>query len=201
MTRGVGYGYDAGNQTIQSKEGKLMEEKILVAYATTYGSTQEIAEAVADALRAAGQAVHCLAMRRVPSLVGYRAVVLGAPLYLFHWHKDALRFVARQREALSRLPVAVFTLGPFNDKEEEWQEVRGEIDKELAKFPWLNPVRVQVFGGRFDPTRLRLPWSLVPAMRNMPASDIRDWAAIRAWGEGLVPLLARAGETLAEGAQ
>ena len=41
-------------------------------------------------------------------------------------------------------------------------------------------------GGRFDPAHLRFPWNLIPALKNMPASDLRDWEAIRAWAGSLV---------------
>lgn len=171
-----------------------MNEKVLVAYASSYGSTQEVAEAVAAALRDSGVEVDFQPMRAVRSLDGYRGVVLGAPLYIMRWHKDAKSFLARHKAALTRqapesIAAAVFALGPFNDKEDEWQEVRSELNKELAKFPWLKPAAVEVFGGKFDPAKLRFPWSLVPAMRQMPASDIRDWAAIRAWAERIRPAL------------
>lgn len=158
-----------------------MEKKLLVAYATSYGSTQEIAEEIAKTLRENKQNVDLLPMRDVQSLNEYDALILGAPLYMFHWHKDALRFMKKHQQALKTIPAAVFALGPFNDKEEEWKEVRSEITREMAKFPWFAPVAVEVFGGKFDPTKLRFPWNLLPAMKNIPASDIRDWNAIRAW--------------------
>jgi len=162
-----------------------MPASVLVAYATRYGSTQEVAEALAATLRECGLAVDIQPMREVRTLAGYTAVVLGAPLIMFHWHKDALRFLSRHREALTERPVAVFALGPMHDDEKEWQGAREQIDKELAKFPWLTPVALEVFGGKFDPAKLSFPWNLVPALRQMPASDIRDWTAIRAWASSL----------------
>lgn len=164
-----------------------MEIKILVAYASTYGSTQEVAEVVATTLREHGLAVDLQPIRNVRTLDGYGAIVLGAPLYMFHWHKDALHFLSRhQRVLTSGLPIAVFAGGPFGSGDEkEWQEVRGQLDRELAKFPWLSPVTVEVVGGRFDPTKLRLPYSLIPALRQMSASDLRDWTAIRTWASNL----------------
>lgn len=167
-----------------------MQTKVLVAYASKYGSTQEVAEAIADTLRENGLSVDLEPMKELKSLEEYTAVVLGAPLYMIHWHKDAHKFLSWHREALTNLPVAVFALGPLDDKEEEWKEVRSQLDKELAKFSWLKPVAVEVFGGKFDPEKLRFPDSLIarlPAspLHNMPASDIRDWAAIRAWARSL----------------
>ncbi len=166
-----------------------MDASILVAYATTHGSTQEVAEAVAETLRESGRAADLLPMRQVRTLDGYSAVVLGAPLYMFHWHKDALGFLSRHRQALSQRPVAVFALGPFHNDEKEFREIRAQLDKELARFPWLTPVASQIFGGKFDPTRLRFPYNLIPALRNMEASDVRDWVAIREWARDLATKL------------
>jgi menaquinone-dependent protoporphyrinogen oxidase len=95
-----------------------MSDSVLVAYATSYGSTLEVAEAVAATLRERGLEVDIQPMRQVRTLAGYSAVVLGAPLYMFRWHKDARRFLSRHRQALTKHPpesirVAIFALGPL----------------------------------------------------------------------------------------
>ena len=159
-----------------------MSASILVAYATSYGSTQEVAEAIAAALRERGLHVDVQPMPHVQTLAGYRAIVLGAPIYIGHWHKDARRFLARHRAALKELPVAVFALGPLHPDEKEWQAAREQLDTQIAKVPWLTPLALEVFGGKVDPAELRFPWSLLSANKQMlPESDARDWAAIRAW--------------------
>lgn len=159
-----------------------MASKVLVAYASTHGSTREVAEVVAETLAGHGLAVDLQPARDVRSLAGYHALVLGAPLYMFHLHKDALRFLSHNQRALGGMPIAVFAGGPFGEGNgKEWDEVRKNLDQELARFPWLKPVAVEVIGGKFDPATLRFPWNLIPALRNMPASDLRDWDAIRGW--------------------
>jgi menaquinone-dependent protoporphyrinogen oxidase len=164
-----------------------METKVLVVYASSYGSTQEIAEVISETLRSQGLAVDCEPIRKVRTLEGYSAVVLGAPLYMFHLHKEARHFLSQYRKILAdHLPVAIFTGGPFaKGDEKEWQEVRAQFDRELAKFPWLTPISVQMVGGKFDPAKLRFPYNLIPALKKMPASDLRDWVAIRAWASSL----------------
>jgi len=166
-----------------------MEIKVLAAYASTYGSTQEVAEVMAASLHQEGLTVDIQPARNVRTLAGYNAVVLGAPLYMFHLHKDALHFLARHRQAFTAgLPIAIFAGGPFGSGDEkEWQEVRKQFDQELAKFPWLKPAAIEVIGGRFDPARLHFPWNLIPALKQMPASDLRDWAAIHARATSLAP--------------
>ena len=119
-------------------------------------------------------------------LAGYSGIVLGAPFYMFHWHKDAHHFLDRFRPDLTTgLPIAIFAGGPIEDTDEQWQDRRRDLDQELAKFPWLTPVSVQLIGGKFDPAKLRFPYSLLPALRKTPACDLRDWEAIRAWASAL----------------
>lgn len=167
-----------------------MTETILVGFASRYGSTREVAEAVAATLSEKGLEVDLQPLRKVGSLESYRAVVLGAPLFIGLWHKDARKFLSRHREALSKLPVALFTLGPLNKEEKDWAEVKGQLDKELAKYPWLKPVASELFGGKYDPALLRFPYKMLVTMpvsplRHMPASDARDWEKIRSWAAGL----------------
>ncbi len=159
-----------------------MENKVLIAYASTHGSTEEIAETVAATIRERGLAVDLQPARNVRTLEGYQAVVLGTPIYLFHLHKDALHFLSRyQKEFTGGMPIAIFAGGPIEIDKDQWKEIRRQLDQELVKFPWLRPITVEVVGGKFDPTRLHFPWNLIPAMKQMPPSDLRDWDAIRRW--------------------
>ncbi len=158
-----------------------MATSVLVGYATRYGSTRESAEVIATVLRESGFTVDMQPARDVRSLAGYNAVVLGAPLFMFHWHRDTLHFLACHQKALMERPVAVFALGPVQNPyvEQEWKDSRAQLDQELAKFPWLKPVAVEIFGGEYDPAKLGIPlkWFTGKA----PASDIRDPAAVRTW--------------------
>jgi menaquinone-dependent protoporphyrinogen oxidase len=176
-----------------------MNKKVLVTYASKYGSTQEVAEAIAATLRERGLNVDIQPMRKVLALEGYGAVVLGAAIYYGLWHKDAVNFLTKNEAALSQHPVAVFALGPNSTDEAERQSCRAQFDKELAKFPWLKPVVTELFGGRF-PAKLRFPDSMVAAlpaspMHGKPACDVRDWTAIRDWASSLAqqfqPMMSR----------
>lgn len=171
-----------------------MSDSILVAYATRYGSTKEVAEQVATTLRENGFEVNLEPAKKVRSLEGYRAVVLGAPLYIGQLLKDARRFLKRHQEALTGQPLAIFSLGPTRDAEGDWEEVRTQLNQQIAKFPGLEPVAVELFGGAYDPDKLRFPDTMLAALpasplHGMPASDLRDWEAIRAWTNDLAPKL------------
>lgn len=171
-----------------------MTARILVAFATHYGSTQEVAEAIAAALRERGLEVDLQPMSETRTLEGYRAVVLGAPLYIGHLHKDAQSFLSRHREALAQRSVAIFALGPVSTDEQEMLESRNVLDEELQKYPRLTPIALEMFGGKYDPSKLGLLHRLLAALpasplHGLPASDVRDWTAIGAWASDLAEKL------------
>jgi menaquinone-dependent protoporphyrinogen oxidase len=162
-----------------------MPGKVLVSYATQYGSTKEVAEAVAIGLRESGLEADLLPLREARLVAGYTAAVLGSPLMMGRWHKDLGDFLSRNRQVLGKLPVAVFSLGPIQNPrvEKEWQDAGDQLAKELARFPWLKPVATEILGGKFDPALLRFPFNKLAGAAQ--ASDCRDWEAIRAWAKSL----------------
>ena len=88
-------------------------KSILLAYASRYGSTQEVAEAITAVLREAGLEVDIQPMQEVRTLDDYDAVVLGAAIYNAKWHPDAHQFLSQHQETLRQRPVAIFALGPL----------------------------------------------------------------------------------------
>jgi len=159
---------------------------VLLTYATKYGSTQEVAETIAAALRAAGLEVDIRPMQDVKRLDNYDAVVLGAAIYAARWHPEAHQFLSQHQEALSQQPVAIFALGPLSTSHAAMQRSRRQLDKELEKYPWFKPVALEMFVGKLDPSKLGFFERLVTS-----ASDHRDWDAIRAWANSLPVQLQR----------
>jgi menaquinone-dependent protoporphyrinogen oxidase len=166
-----------------------MATSILIAYATRYGSTREVADAVGTRLREQGLHVEICRAGEVRSLDGFSAVVLGSPLYIGSLLREARKFLNRHRSALSQMPVALFVLGPVHGGK-ELEDARTQLAGVLAKLPWLQPAAAEVFVGKYDPARLRFPDSLLavlPAspLHGVPAHDGRDWSAIHVWADAL----------------
>ena len=159
-----------------------MSASILVTYATRYGSTKEVAETIAADLREHGLEIVIQPLRQVRSLEGYRAVVMGAAFYIFHWHKDARHFLSKHRKELATRPVAIFALGPLPNTDEKGS-AQVQFTKVLAKHPWLTPVAAEMFGGKLDPARMHFPYN------RMPAGDARDWQAIHRWAHSVAEKL------------
>ncbi len=167
-----------------------MTTSVLVAFATRYGSTQEVAEFVAETLREGGQSVELHPAQQVKDLSPYQAVVLGAPLIIGKWHKHAHQFLAQNYNALLQRPIVIFALGPLSPNEAEMQGSRQQLEKELEQYPWLKPVAMEMFVGKYDPASLGIGHKLLTMLPATPlsgklASDNRNWSAIRTWAKDL----------------
>jgi menaquinone-dependent protoporphyrinogen oxidase len=154
-----------------------MPQPILVAYATKRESTHEVADTVAARLHELGLQVDVRPAAEVGTLQPYRAVVLGGALYAGRWHRDARRFIAKHRDELARIPIAVFAMGPLKLEPNDVEGSRRQLDHALAKEHELEPVSITIFGGVIDPAKLRFP------LNRMEAADARDWDTIRSWAD------------------
>ena len=166
-----------------------MATAVLVSYATKYGSTKEAAEVIAESLRDAGLQVEIIPAHLVNKIDQYELIILGAPLIMFRWHNDAKRFLKRYKRTLQNKKLFIFALGPITTPyvEKEWLGARAQLDKELNKFPWLEPVEIKIFGGRFDLSKAG--FIIKKFAGNIPPTDAMDLQAIRDWASSLVDKL------------
>ena len=164
-----------------------MAARILVAYATKYGSTAGVADAVARELAGAGLEARAAELQEVASLEGYDGVVLGAPIYVGR-PLGLAPFAARHAAALAQVPVAAFATGivPIAPKPGQLEQIREALADALAP---LVPVAATVFAGALEPSRMGFADRAAVRLLRAPTGDHRDWAAIAAWARELVPLL------------
>lgn len=155
--------------------------KILVAYATAFGSTREIAEKVGEVLKSKDFEVDVSDVSSVSDLSSYNACVIGAPVMKFRFLPPAKKFVKANKDALLKIPIAYFTLG-FK-MIEDTQEHRDWMMRKLKVVTkHVTPVDIGLFGGKYKrPEKgFALPF---------PEGDWRDWQKITAWAEGLIDKL------------
>lgn len=163
---------------------------VLVAYASRHGSTAGIAERIATGLRDADLNAETHPVSEVSDVGSYDAFVVGAAAYMFHWLKDATRFVTRHRDSLAGRPVWLFSSGPLGTElvDDEGRDVlevtRPKEFDELHDL--VHPRGEKVFFGAWDPDAP--PAGLTEWLaRRLPAhdatasGDFRDWPAIDAW--------------------
>lgn len=163
---------------------------ILVVYASRHGSTGGIAERIAAGLRDAGLDAEARPVADVTDVSSYDAFVIGGAAYMFHWLKDATKFVKRHREVLAQRPVWLFSSGPLGtdlvgeEGDDVLEATRPREFDELRDL--VHPRGEQVFFGAWDPEAppVGMVERLVrhlPAYDATPAGDFRDWPAIDAW--------------------
>ena len=206
----------------RGETGNPAQARVLVVCATAHGSTTEVAEVVADELRAAGACVDVAPAPLGADPARYDAVVLGGPM-IMGWHKDALRYLRTHQAELASRPTAYF-LTAMSLTETADRQVEGALifmdprlakpprsagklglkeryatpahylQKPFKKAPRVRPATVAFFGGSLDLTKLNIFQMLfVVAVVGATPGDGRNWEAIRGWARELLPQLTAGG--------
>lgn len=159
-----------------------MAKKILVAYGSRDGATAGIAERIGDVLKKAGFMVDVASAEKAGEPGGYDAVVLGSALYIGQWRKEAANYLTKHEQALTKLPVWIFSSGPTGAE---------EVDKQMEGFTYpekLKPViaRIQprasrIFKGAIYFKNLNFMEKFMLKQMKAAEGDFRDWKAIEAW--------------------
>lgn len=163
-----------------------MGKQVLVAYATKYGATAEIAERIGEVLRRLGLPTDVLPADRVGDLGAYQAVVLGSAVYIGQWRKEAAKFLKDNEEMLAGKPVWLFSSGPSGegDPVELMQGWRfpGKLQPAADR---IRPRDVTVFHGAVDVSKLNFLERWMLKNVQSPVGDFRDWEAITAWATAI----------------
>jgi menaquinone-dependent protoporphyrinogen oxidase len=170
---------------------------VLLAYSSHTGSTAEVAEVIAEVLHNSGIAVEVARMRNLDSLDRYRAVILGAPLYMGSLPSETRQFLSRHWRFLAGAPTWFFVLGPVNGKPEEFNAAGDQAARQLERTPWFLPIEVKIFGGRIDTDHMPFPYNFLRRLPRFPlrdakSNDIRDWNDIRYWAANVATKIEQA---------
>ncbi len=155
---------------------------VLVAYSSKHGSTEGIAQAIADRLRELGEPVEVGSVDEIGDLGEFRAVVLGSAVYAGSWMKAAVEFVHRFAEPLAERPVWLFSSGPLGDHVEDEEEQPRQL-KEMEGI--IGPIDHRMFFGALDRNSLGFGERMIVKAVKAPEGDFRDWDAIRDWSSGI----------------
>jgi menaquinone-dependent protoporphyrinogen oxidase len=163
-----------------------MEKKILVAYATKYGATAEIAEKIGQVLNQSNLQTDILSVDRVNDLTPYSAVVLGSAVYIGNWRKEAVQFLQNNESSLSRVKVWLFSSGPTEkggpkDLVEGWRlpkSLQPVVDR-------IKPCDIAVFHGYINLEKMNFVEKWMINQVKASPGDSRDWNAIAAWASSI----------------
>lgn len=169
-----------------------MSAHLLVAYASEFGTTQRIAEVIADTLHGPGVSVDARLLADVRDLSPYSAVVVGSAIYNGAWLPEAVHFVQFYESMLSRVPVAYFAacMTLVDDTPERRAIVLSYLDPVRKLAPQVLPVDIGLFAGRMRYRNLPLSTRVMFWLRSgLPSGDYRNWRAIRSWALTVRPAL------------
>jgi menaquinone-dependent protoporphyrinogen oxidase len=167
-----------------------MEKKVLIAYASKYGATVEIAEKINAVLREAGLQTDVLPVKRIRDLTAYGAIVLGSAVYIGQWRKEAVKFLKKNEKELAERAVWLFSSGPSGDGDpvellQGWRfppKLQSVVDH-------IQPRDITVFHGNLDVDQLSGAEKWILNNVKAPVGDFRDWDAIIAWATSIVQAL------------
>jgi menaquinone-dependent protoporphyrinogen oxidase len=164
--------------------------KILIAYASTHGSTATIAGRIADHLRAHGAAVVGGDVRTLArGASGFDAIIVGARVWGSRYPRRVERFVRENLATLTSRPSAFFSVALWNLSRipEHRAEARQVPARFLARMGW-KPERVEVIAGglAFSKAWLGFLGELDPNRDY----TFTDWDQVESFAESFLRLVA-----------
>jgi len=165
-----------------------MSGKILVTCASRYGSTEEIAERIAATFAAEGTETDVRAAYEVERLEGYRAVVLGSPIYHGKLLGGAIGFARRLKDELAGMPTALFVVCLTMSMPSR-EGVRKLITRIQPMLELIHPKDLGLFAGKVDYANAGWFMRMVLKLTKIPEGDFRKWDVIERWSKEVLPLL------------
>jgi len=162
----------------------MPDRPVLVAYASRHHGTEGIAREVATTLRAGGFRVDFRRAQNVARVGRYVAVVVGSAVYMVQWEEAALALLRRERAALARRPVWLFSSGPVGDGKTTRRPETVPHPEIVAGLADEIGVRGSaMFGGRVDTDEAGFDMEVMAAAGLQ--GDWRDLSRVRAWSHAV----------------
>jgi menaquinone-dependent protoporphyrinogen oxidase len=161
-------------------------KKVLIAYASKYGATKEIAEKIGEVLKGEGLTADVLPVKSVKNLADYQAAVIGSAVYIAQWYKPTTNFLKKNENALAAMPVWLFSTGP-SGKGDPVELLKG-WKYPVAQQPLIdriNPKDTAVFHGCLNTEKMSSLEKWVVKRVGGDTGDFRDWDMITKWAKGI----------------
>jgi menaquinone-dependent protoporphyrinogen oxidase len=172
----------------------MMEEKILVTYASRTGTASGIAEVIGGSLSKNGFQVEVLPINEVRDLSIYNVIIIGSAIQGRQWLPEALNFIKENKDQLKKIKTAIFTVCitlSMKNGEKYLPEIRKWV---LPVIEGINPIKEAYFAGKLDIAKIaslsdRMKFRLSVLFGIWDEGDHRDWATINTWIEELITVL------------
>ncbi|GAT63619.1 flavodoxin domain-containing protein [Paludibacter jiangxiensis] len=167
-----------------------MQKKVLVAYASKYGATEEIAERIGLILSQSGLLVDVLPVYDTASLEPYQAIVMGCAVYFGQWRRPAIKFLKNNKRELADKDVWLFSSGPTG-KGNPVEIMKG------WKYPptlqlvmsTIKPHDIALFHGQLSLDKMNVFERFIISKIKAPVGDFREWDVIEEWAKNIAQQL------------
>ena len=194
-----------------------MAKKVLIAYGSRYGSTEEIAGAMVQILEKEGLETQLLDLKHIkqkqwPALASFDGLLIGSGIKMFRWVGEATTFLKKRADELKALKAKGLVVGVFvSCGSASTPEGHAEAkDRYVGKVLDDLGIKAEVgiydaFGGVLDLSSSAPMGFLDKRMLGMAAkqmvkdtgirltesarNDLRDWDQIRAFTEQFAQLV------------
>lgn len=161
-----------------------MEKKVLIAYASKYGATKEIAEKVGEVLKQEGIPTDVLSVKKVKNPADYKDIVIGCAMYIGMWRKEGANFLKNNEKLLTERRVWIFSTGP-SGKGDPVKLLKGERAGFNVKsiIERIKPRDTAVFHGYLNEKKMNFIEKWVVKRVGGGFGDFRDWDMITGWAK------------------
>lgn len=165
--------------------------RVLVTYASRFGTTGEVSETIAATMSQRGMSTDTKRISDVTDVGDYDAIVIGAAINYDNWMSQARKFVGENEEILAAIPVAYFfTCGAlFHQSAPARAKAQQYADRLCHLSERVTPLSIGQFAGALDYSRMNLPTRLALrtpfTLMGVSEGDRRDWDTIRTWAQAL----------------
>jgi menaquinone-dependent protoporphyrinogen oxidase len=156
-----------------------MATRILVAFSSRHGATDELAHMIGSTIAENGPVVDVRRMEDVDTLLPYDGLVLGSAVYMDRWTSEARAFVKLHEGGIATRPTWLFSSGPIGES------IGAEPFDAAALVRETRARDHHLFGGRLDKRSLGLRERAFARLLHVEDGDYREWAAAAAWATAI----------------
>lgn len=183
-------------------------KKVLIAYGSRFGCTEEVSQKIAKILEEEGIDSHLLNLRKVkarkwPAFEGFDGVLVGSGIKIMRWTKEPKNFLKKYKEEFEGKVLGIFVCcaAAVNDPDYAKKEYLEKVATELG----ITQNIYDAFGGVLDFSESSKMGFLDRKMLNMAAkgmsedmgitidsdarNDFRDWDQIQRFAREFAALV------------
>ena len=174
--------------------------RVLIAYASRFGSTSEISQEIGDILRQENFTVDLIDLKgnsgKIPNLTDYEGVLVGSGIRMGRWTKEGLNFLEKNRKELNQKHLGLFVSSGEAANPQTYEKAKKKYLEEILRKMGLlqSDVMIEAFGGVFDLSASnhysffekkmlkRIATSSAGfVVQDGKMNDFRNWQLIREW--------------------